>query len=55
MTKEERKIELINKYLEWNKYNENNHNMMSCIARDNMRKKKKVFEKEMHETIDNYL
>lgn len=55
MIREARIQELINKYNEWNKTNENDHSPMSCISRDNMRKIKRVFEKEIHEPIENYL
>lgn len=55
MTKEERIIELVNKYLEWDKKDNKSTDIMSCIARDEKRSIKTQFKKEMHEDIKNFL
>ncbi|MBQ3943805.1 MAG: hypothetical protein II669_05750 [Elusimicrobia bacterium] len=55
MTKEERIKELVNKYNEWDKKDDNTRDWRSCIARDEKRKISQRFIKEMHEPIENYL
>lgn len=53
--KEEFKNKLINNYkLKMSKDNGTTQ-LIACIARDEMRKIRKIFEKNFHEPIDNYL
>lgn len=48
--------ELINTYIKWqNTEKSNKSRNMQAIARDNMRKIKKVFEQNFHEDIEKYL
>ena len=48
--------ELINTYIKWQNTEKNNKSRsMQAIARDNMRKIKKVFEQNFHEDIEKYL
>ena len=48
--------ELINTYIKWqNTEKTNKSRSMQAIARDNMRKIKKVFEQNFHEDIEKYL
>ena len=48
--------ELINTYIKWqNTEKSNKSRSMQAIARDNMRKIKKVFEQNFHEDIEKYL
>ena len=48
--------ELINTYIKWqNTEKSNKSRSMHAIARDNMRKIKKVFENNFHEDIEKYL
>ena len=54
--KETYQNELINNYIKWQNIEKNNKSRsMQAIARDNMRKIKKVFEKNFHEDIEKYL
>jgi hypothetical protein len=54
--KETYQKELINTYIKWqNTEKSNKSRSMQAIARDNMRKIKKVFEKNFHEDIEKYL
>lgn len=55
MNKEERIIELVNKYLEWDKKDDKSIDIISCIARDKKRSIKRQFKKEMHEDIKDFL
>ena len=55
MTKELRIKELVTNYKKWDEKDNKDVTAVSCIARDNKRKIKKVFEKEMHESIEKYL
>jgi hypothetical protein len=48
--------ELINTYIKWQNTEKNNKSRhMQALARDNMRKIKKVFEQNFHEDIEKYL
>lgn len=48
--------ELVNNYIKWQNTEKTNKSCsMQAIARDNMRKIKKVFEKNFHEDIEKYL
>ena len=53
--KEEFKNKLINNYKLNEKRNNGSVKSLSCIAQDEMRKIRKIFEKTFHENIDNYL
>lgn len=53
--KENRIKELVNNYKKWDEKDDKSIKPISCIARDNKRKIKKIFEKEMHEPIEKYL
>lgn len=55
MGKEEFKNKLINNYKLRMLENNNTVQPIACIARDEMRKIRKIFEKNFHEPIDNYL
>ena len=56
MTKTERIEQLVNKYYYWNNQDNNNTDRWNrYIARDNKRKIIKVFQREIHEPIENYL
>ena len=53
--KESRIKELVNKYKELDNKEKENWSMMIYFYRDEKRKIKKVFLKEMHQPIDNFL
>lgn len=56
MTKQERIQQLVNNYKKAEqKGKQHTTNPIACLNRDKMRKIAKIFEKEMHEPIDNYL
>ena len=55
MSKEERIRDLVYEFKKWDNFDNGSKDMICCIARDNKRKIKKIFEKEMHESILNYL
>lgn len=58
MSKENFQNELIARYKHWEAINEKEPitvNPFACLARDEMRKIKKIFLKNFHEPIDNYL
>lgn len=49
------RTELVEKYKKYDSMDYRNVNPISCLARDNKRKIRKVFEKVFHEPIDKYL
>lgn len=53
--KENRIKELVNNYKKWDEKDDNSIKPISCIARDNKRKIEKIFKKEIHEPIEQYL
>ena len=55
MSKESRIKELVNKYKELDNKEKESWSVMIYFYRDEKRKIKKVFLKEMHQPIDNFL
>ena len=55
MSKKLRIKELVDEYNKWDKTDNNTKNTLAILSRDHKRKIKKIFEKEMHESIENYL
>lgn len=56
MTKQERIQQLVDNYKKAEqKIKPHSTDPISCLNRDEMRRIKKVFEKEIHEPIDRYL